>query len=64
MKTASYILVIVGVLVVLLAFIGRFVGYNTVSLFGLLSRMKPVSVLSIGNTFILLAVIAFLYSRK
>ncbi len=64
MKNASTILLVIGVLGILAAFLGRIIGYNSVSLMGLVPRMKASSVLLIGNTFVLLSVITFLYSKK
>lgn len=64
MKKLSQVFAVIGVLGGLLALIGRYVGYNTVSLFNIFSPMKAVTVLTIANTFLLLAVIAFLYRKE
>jgi len=64
MKKLSRALAVIGILGVLLAFIGRYVGFNTVSLFNIFTPMKAVTVLTIGNTFLLLSVVAFLFGKE
>ena len=64
MKKLSQVLAVIGILGVLLAVIGRYVGLNTVSLFNIFAPMKAVTVLTIGNTFLLLSVLAFLFKKE
>ncbi len=64
MQKLSQALAVIGILGVLLALIGRYVGYSTVSFFNLFAPMRAATVLTIANTFLLLSVIAFLFNRK
>ena len=64
MKRLSCLLAIIGILVVLGAVIGRYVDDNTVTVFGIFPRMKAATVLLIGNTFFLMAIISRLWSRE
>jgi len=53
MKTASLVFAVLGVLVVVLAFIGRFLGAPTVTIFGV--KSAATSLIVIGNTLLLIA---------
>lgn len=64
MKKLFQVFAVIGVLGVLLAVLGRFIGNNTVSLFNIFSPMKAVTVLTIANTFLLLSVMAFLFKKE
>ena len=64
MKKLSQSLAVIGILGVLLAIIGRYVGDNTVSLFNIFSPMKASTVLTLGNSFLLLSVVAFLFKQE
>lgn len=64
MQKLSPVLAVIGILGILLALVGRYVGFNTVSFFNLFAPMKAVTVLTIANTFLLLSVVAFLFGKK
>ena len=64
MKKVSCILAIIGILVVLLAIIGRYIDNNTITVFGIFPKMKATTVLLIGNTVFLLSIISKLWSRE
>ncbi len=64
MKKLSQSLAVIGILGVLLAIIGRYVGDNTVSLFNIFSPMKAATVLTLANSFLLMSVVAFLFKQE
>lgn len=59
MKNASYVLAIVGILLLLYATVGRFIGGPTV--FGFVMPLQPKVVVLGSNSVLLLAVLAALY---
>ena len=63
-KTLSYVLAVAGVMLMIMAFLGRFVFAPTV--FGGMFRdgMSAASAMLGSNTLLLLAILAYLYSRK
>ena len=62
MKNLSYVLGVAGVLLFIYAILGRFIGGPTV--FGYIFALDAKTVVLGANTFLILAVLVTLYSKK
>jgi len=64
MQKISYILAVLGIVLAIVAVVGRFIDGSTISFGGLFISISASAGLIISNTVLLLSVLAAIYSKK